>query len=384
MILTSNTIKSRYTSFVIQVCSVIFLFFCTTNRLIPLPIDKVMVFALLGLVGIWDPSQSYFKAKELALIVVIFGLAVLSSAANVILAPMIFFPALGIAFSITIAKHPRLIISSLFYALGIHILLAIIFVVLALKTGIVNDYVWSMREKGLPNVFSARGFTATVQTFGTLCMLWVVIYFIRKKQGLLNNWDRFFFVINLIGILITLNRSTYIFWMIILFFKMRKLFWSIMLFVLAFVIRFWFEIMTFLTNKDSLTARSELLEGFNISFWDSNSPIVYIFGRGINQYSPEVLAKVKWDYRTDIENGYAMILHTYGFLGLIFYVTACLFFISKFMVIRRYAEAVILFYFLFVAPYFTQEFVSTTFYLFIGTMILLYNMYKHKYQFVNE
>lgn len=357
---------------------IVAVFFCTANKIVGFPLDKLFFFLTLGTIAIANPQTAMFSAIEFVLIVSLFALAAVSSAANLTFAPMIFFPVIGISFTLLAKRQPALLLSSLYYALIIHIIIALFFVALAFA-GNETNYVWSLKEKGLPFVFAARGFTPTVQTFGTLCILWLIIYILRKQFFQQTLLDECFFVINTIAILMTLNRSTYIFWIIILFFRVRKLFWIIMVFLLGFVIRFWDAIIGFLGNKGSLEARSELLEGFNLSFWGSNSILVYVFGKGTNQLPPDILAKVKWDYRSDIENGYAMLLHTYGFLGLIFYLSLCLYFISRFVKIRKWAEVAILLYFFFVSPYFTQEFVSTSFYLFLSVMILIYGLYTGKY-----
>lgn len=372
--------KSSYRSgdTFIRFLLVLSVFFCTTNKLVGVPLDKVFFFILLATVAIAKPHSVMFSAAELALIMALFAMAAISCSVNITFSPMIFFPALGIAFALMAKRHPGLLMTALYYALAIHMIFAIIFVIMAF-VGIDNPFVWSLREKGLPFVFSARGFTPTVQTFGTLCILWLIIYLVRKQFYPVTAIDKLFFTLNTIAILITLNRSTYIFWMIVLFFRVKKLFWAIMIGLFGFVINFWEAIIGFLGNKGSLEARSELLEGFKLSFWDSNSILVYIFGKGSNQFPPDVLAKVKWDFRTDIENGYAMLLHTYGFLGLTFYLSLCFFFISRFVKLKKWADIAILCYFFFISPYFTQEFVSTSFYLFLAVMILIYGLYTGKY-----
>jgi len=372
--------KNRYRSgdMVLHGVLVLAVFFCTTNKLVGFPLDKLFFFLILGTIAVSRPRDSMFTSGEFLMIMSLFTLAALSTAVNLTFSPMIFFPTLGVAFALLVRRHPRMLISALYYALALHMIFAIIFVVMAFA-GVETNFVWSLREKGLPFVFAARGFTPTVQTFGTLCILWLIIYLLRRQFYPQTFMDKCLFLINTLAILITLNRSTYVFWMIIVFFRVRKLFWLIIIFLIGFVIRFWEAIIGFLGNKGSLEARSELLEGFNLSFWGSNSILVYIFGKGTNQLPPDILAKVKWDYRTDIENGYAMLLHTYGFLGLIFYISLSVFFIFQFVKMKKWAEVAILFYFFFVSPYFTQEFVSTSFYLFLSVMILIHDFYAGKY-----
>jgi len=124
-----------------------------------------------------------------------------------------------------------------------------------------------------------------------------------------------------------------------------------------------------------------LLEGFKISYVRSNSWIVYLFGKGNNQISDAIAKRVKWTTRTDIENGYAMLLHTYGIVGLLTYITLCLSFIFMFLKRKRIKEACFLFFYFFVTQYITQEFVSATFYMFLAVMLLMYNFYTDKKSF---
>lgn len=356
---------------------IIVLFFCTTNSLLSFPLDKlIMVLCLFTLLAA-KPQAPLFRSNEILVILILAFMGIVSSLMNATFHPMIFFPVIGSMFTVLFAKEKKILLSSLYYGIFIHTLFAILFVILAYIIG-PGDHVWPLTDKGLPFIFSARGFTPTVQTYGTLCTMWLMLFFIRKEQGHITSTDKWMYVITTLAILLTLNRSTYLFWTIILFFKMRKLFWMIVLLLLGVLVRFWEEIIAFLSNKGSLVARSELLEGFNLAYVQSGSWLVYLFGRGNNELSPSIVEKVKWDHRSDIENGYAMILHTFGALGLCCYTAICLAFIWKFIRIRRFAEAIILVYFLFVSPYITQEFVSTTFYLFLATMLYIYNYYRQQ------
>lgn len=363
--------------------AVLVMFLCTANRLISFPIDKAVMFLVLVTILFTSPREPFFRPAELVLIGMLIVLPVLSSMANLVFKPMIFFPFLGFSFAVVLSRRPNLVLGPLYYALIFHIALGLVFVALAFA-GFNNQYAWSLEEKGLPFVYSAMGFTATVQTFGTLCMLWLIIFYVRKSFYGVSRLDWFFFVINTLGVLSTLNRSTFLFWIIILFFKMRRFFTVILVVIAVFVVRFWHEVITFLGNPASIDARSELLEGFNISFWGSHSIPVYIFGKGNNQLTEAVAAKTKWDYRLDIENGYAMLLHTYGFLGLFVYIGIASFFVAAFIRIRRFAEAFIMFFFLFVSPYITQEFVSMSFYLFLSTMLIIFRIYRGDNEFIHK
>jgi hypothetical protein len=265
----------------------------------------------------------------------------------------------------------------MYYALLVHMVLGIIFLVLA-YAGFPNPFVFSLLGKGFNFLYSERGFTATVQTFGTLCLTWLLIYFLRRAYGLNSLIDRIFFFVNCLAILGSLNRSSYLFWMIIIALEETRLFIAIIVFLGIFLVRFWRGIIGFITVSSSLTVRNELLQGFNLSFVQSHSMLIYLFGKGTDKLPKDVLSKVKWDYRTDIENGYAMLLHTYGSVGLVFYLSVSVYLISMFVKLRKWTETFILIYFLFIAPYFTQEFVSITFYFFLSVLLFAYSLNNEK------
>jgi hypothetical protein len=236
----------------------------------------------------------------------------------------------------------------------------------------------SAGAKGFASLYATHGFTSTVQTYGTLCISWLMLYILRKRLGLNSGIDKFLFVITNIAILLTFNRSTYLFWLIVLFFEFRVLFWSLIVFAGIILIKFWDIITTFILSSASITSRFELLEGFNISYMQSHSIKVYLFGRGTNQISEEIAKRVKWTNRTDLENGYTMLLHSYGIIGLVIYMVVCFYFIIMFLKIKKFKEAFFLFFYFFITQYITQEFVTSTFYVFLTIMLLTYNIYVQK------
>lgn len=364
--------KARTGSTTINWMLVVVMFLCTTNQLVGFPLDKLVMLAALTLYLLLHIHSGIFRPTELLVLGSIIAIALLSSVANLTFAPMIFFPAIGTMATVIFSKQRRLLLYALYHGIFIHTLFAISFVALAYIIG-PGDHVWSLADKGLPFVFSARGFTPTVQTYGTLCILWMVLYTIRKEEGLATKADTIMFAITTLGLVLTLNRSSLLFWIILVAVKMKRLFTVIAVIMFGFLVSFWKEIIAFVTNKSSLESRSELLEGFNISYWNSNSLSVYVFGRGNNELPAHIVEKVKWDHRSDIENGYAMLLHTYGIVGLAFYLLVSITFVWALLRYRKYSEATILTYFLFVSPYLTHEFVSTTFYLFLAAILYVRN-----------
>jgi predicted MFS family arabinose efflux permease len=197
-------------------------------------------------------------------------------------------------------------------------------------------------------------------------MLWIILNFeiSERKYG----W-KFFLVI--LTLLLTLNRSSYLFLLVVLTIYNRKFLWfCLVMFVAAFVL-FYEEITGFVFNMSTLESRSELLQGFYISYWNQNSFLGYLFGKGNNFYEPEVVRLVRWQERPDIENGYAMLLHTYGFLGIFGYVVSTFLLMTYCYVKKCYKLCLILLFYFFATQFFTQEFVTNIFYLFIASILTL-------------
>src|SRR4051794_37535645 len=107
--------------------------------------------------------------------------------------------AVGLIFALILRRHPKLILHSLYHALMINIIFGLLFDALALA-GLTDEHV-SPVVKGFTFLYSPRGFTATVQTYGTLCITWLLLYQLRKELGMINHIDKIFFVINIVAIL---------------------------------------------------------------------------------------------------------------------------------------------------------------------------------------
>ncbi|SFQ26644.1 hypothetical protein SAMN05444277_107189 [Parafilimonas terrae] len=358
---------------------VLILLFCTVNKLTSVPIDKILVLLSPFLVACFNPDKKFFTSKEFLVIILFTIIAVTSSVANLCFYYIIFFPIIGLSFSIILSQYKNMVLFSLYYALFLHIVIGIVILVLAFM-GFTKLNV-SEGAKGIASLYSTHGFTSTVQTYGTLCITWLLLYLLRKKLGLNTIIDRLFFFITTLAILLTFNRSTYLFWVILLFFEFPRMFWSIAILMGAILVKFWTNITSFILSSSTIEARFQLLQGFNISYMQSGSLKVYLFGRGTNQISQEVANKVKWSTRLDLENGYTMLLHSYGLIGLCAYLFVCFYFIFLFLKINRFKEAFFLFFYFFVTQYITQEFVATTFYMFLAVMLATYDYYKQPNKF---
>ncbi len=355
---------------------VIVLLFCTINTLTSVPLDKIFLCVCIIAILFINPEKKIFTSKEFLVVLSFTVIAILSSVANLIFFPMIFFPIMGLCFAIIVSGYRHLVVFSLYYALFIHIVIGIILLILAFF-GFARFNV-SSSVKGFADLYSTHGFTATVQTYGTLCISWLLLYILRGRMGLNTGIDKLFCLVTNLAILLTFNRSSYIFWIIVLFFEFPVFFWSLTIFMTVLLINFWDILTKFLLSSGSIVSRIQLLQGFEISYMQSHSLKVYLFGRGTDQISEEVAKRVKWTNRTDLENGYTMLLHSYGIIGLVAYISVCFYFIFLFLKINRFKEAFFLFFYLFATQYITQEFVTTTFYVFLTIMLFTYKIYSQK------
>lgn len=364
---------------VINISLVILFFLISSNRLFPIPIDKVTLpFFIAAVLLVAGGTFSLLKTEFLSLIIFMIS-CMLSIAANITsFSPIIVFPALGLLFGFVVSKNVRTLLL-LYQSLLIHIILGIVLWVASYTQGM-NDYVSSMGAKGLPFLHEAKGFTATVQTFGTLCISWLLLYELKKKETGIGRWDKFFYNIVTIAILITFNRATYLAYFAYLFFTHKKLLIFYCLLLSVFVIYFIDSIMLLFLNVTSLDARSDLLEGFEKSYLDSHSILIWLFGRGNNSIPANILQNVTIYYRSDIENGHAMLLHTYGLFGYVLYITGSLYFtISTFLKRRDYFFTCFCILYLVLLPYITQEYMSTTLYIFLCVIFFRGKQLKSRY-----
>lgn len=363
----------------VNISLVILFFLISANRLFPIPIDKITLPLFISAVLLITGSTFSLLKTEFFSLIIFMIVCFLSIAANIVsFSPIIVFPALGLVFSFTVSKSERILLL-LYQSLIIHIVLGIILWISSYTQGI-NDYVSSMGAKGLPFLHEAKGFTATVQTFGTLCISWLLLYQIKKQEKSTNAWDKLFYNIVSFAILITFNRATYLAYFVYLFFTHRKLLIFYCILLSVFVIYFIDSILLLFFNVTSLDARSDLLEGFEKSYVQSNSILIWLFGRGNNSVPANILQNVTFYYRSDIENGHAMLLHTYGLLGYIIYIIGCLYFIiTTFLKRRDYFFACFSTLYLIFLPYITQEYMSTTLYIFLCVIFFRGKQLKTQY-----
>ncbi len=336
----------------------------------PLPLDK-MLMAVLVMAICWLYPDSLKQSTENYIVYGFVCLTcVLSAVVNLIIRPIPLFPIIALAFVFLVARHKQ-IIDLLFVALTWHIIMGVILLMVSYAY---KDMIFysSLAGKGLPFIHTPVGFVSTVQVFGTLCIIWMIIYFEKVKATGHKKGYKFLYFIVTLALLLTLNRSTFLFYFVLLAFKDRRLLCIyVFLIMLTIVILVKVGLGSIFFGTQTLTSRSELLEGFNLSFWRGGTIMTYIFGKGDNFLTQDILNRVKWDFRQDIENGYAMLLHTYGFFGLTIFIISGSIFVLKLILEQRWYLAAIVGYYFFVSSFFTQEFVSVSFYIFLLVILII-------------
>ncbi|MDO8967492.1 hypothetical protein [Algoriphagus sp.] len=285
---------------------------------------------------------------------------------------IIFFPIIGLAFMTLIAEEDGFL-DLIYWALFIHIVLGIFFVISSYVSGM-NSFVHPMYDKGLPFLHAAKGFTTTVQTFGTLIIAWFLIYYWRKDESKLGLMDKLAYLIVFLGLVLTFNRNSLLIYYIILFFKHKRIFWVSVIAGLGFFIYFFEFINKLIFNLSTLTSRSDLLQAFRIAFFEQTDWLGYLIGHG-NNIVDESIAKGTYYSTGYIENGTSVLLYTYGFMGYFFYLISVFVFSILFWMKGKAFYATLLFYIFIIAQQFTHEFYSTTIYILLAVFLLIFNKF---------
>ena len=286
---------------------------------------------------------------------------------------IVFFPIIGLAF-VALVGEEHTFLDLLYWALFIHIALGVLFVISSYLVGI-NSFVHPMFDKGLPFLHAAKGLTTTVQAYGTLVIGWFLIYYWRKDFSIVSLFDRIAYVVVLLGMVLTFNRNSLLVYYIILFFKHRRLFGLSILVALVFLFYFFENINKLLFNFSTIASRADLLQAFRIAFFEQTDWVGYLVGHGNNQIE-ESIARGTFYGTGYIENGTAVLLYTYGFVGYLLFLVSVLGFSVALFLRNQVFYAAIFFYVFVIGQQFTHEFFSTTFYVLLTIFVLIYNSNK--------
>lgn len=327
-----------------------------------LGIDKVLLFGFIIFFIIAKGHAVKFEYRKITSVTFVFSYIFLISMFNGVFKPIVYYPFFGLIF-VDFFTSDKSSYKVFYQVLFFYILISLIFGIASYFFGS-NIFVTTMADKGLPFVRPLMGLTTTVQTFGTLCIVWLIVHFESDE----NKFSYRFFIV-VLALIMTFNRTTYLLFFVVMSLYSRFFLVSVLILFLMAYIAFFDAFNSVIFNSSTLTSRSELLQGFYISFWNDNTLIGYLFGKADNFYSPEVVKMVKWEHRADIENLYAMVLHTYGFLGLFSYLVLGGGFVFYLLMSGYVKLSIISFFYLFVTQLFTQELVTNNFYLFLAVVM---------------
>lgn len=353
---------------------ILVLFLTSCTQLVSFQLDKALMTLFVGVLlfhffflGKRVPANSFL------VLILSFGLILLSYLVNLPMSSLIvFFPLIGLAF-VTLIGEEESFLDLLYWALFLHIILGIFFVISSYAIAM-NPFVHLMYDKGLPFLHAAKGFTTTVQTYGTLVISWFLIYYWKKEELKTSITDQVAYVIVFLGLILTFNRNSLLIYYIILFFKHKRIFWLSVLAGLAFFIYFFDFINKLIFNMSTLTSRADLLQAFRIAFFEQTDWMGYLIGHG-NNIVDDSIAKGTYYSTGYIENGTSVLLYTYGFIGYFFYLVSVFFFSVMFWLKGKVFYAAMLFYIFIVAQQFTHEFYSTTIYILLSVFLLIFNKF---------
>lgn len=325
----------------------------------PFPIDKLLI--ILYIFFLYTCKKVKLPNTDKAILGILFFTATLSFIINypngsVQIYYPIFFLLTGL-----LATHIKIDLLTVRNILSFNVLFGLAATIAAFL-GFENEFSYSLREKMLPYIYAPYGFSPTQQVYGTFCILVQIISFEYKKY----DWV---FIISLICMILTLNRCTLLFFGILLFVYKRKYFISLCIAGIILIITYWDTISTIMFSTTNLESREDLRKGAEISFWKSNDIMVYLFGRGNTNTTESIAARTYWE-RTYIEHGLDFLLHCYGYVGITIITFIMLGFILKLIKRKQLNYALITLYYLMIEPFFTHEFLASSFFYFI--FIILY------------
>jgi hypothetical protein len=244
-----------------------------------------------------------------------------------------------------------------------HLLLAIFFLIYAYGTS-KTSYVHYLYDKGLPFLIAPMGFTSTVQTFGTLCLSYIIISFKENKKS-------FFGIIVIFLLLSTFNRVSYVNILIFVFLFKPKYLWVVLLFGTLLLIVFSDYAFKILGAIGTILSRFHYLDNYLLSFENSNF-FQKIFGNSNSLITDSYILSIT--KQPLIENGFFSLLNVYGILGifLLCVLLLFLFFLDKKKLSMR--NKIYFSYFVTIGQFMTNEYFSTTFYFAVMCIIYVSNI----------
>lgn len=225
-----------------------------------------------------------------------------------------------------------------------------------------NDFSVYLEGKNFLFPVGAVGFSPTPQVYGTFCILYIWVCFERKQL----DWG---FALSVIGILLSMNRTSYVFFLFILFLYKRV--WAVLAGVCFLPILLNnVDILYNLTDSSNLDSRDQLRYGFEMHYWQSKDLLTLLIGIGNNEIAPQY-SKYNLTDRSYIENGLDFILAISGMIGFIFYMIFISLFVLKLLNKRKFKICLVFLFYMFVNQWMTQEFLASSFFFFILFVLVM-------------
>lgn len=332
------------------------------------PFDKILILPYIIISFI---KTGIIQKEQLFIILSIFIVAFLSFCIN---SPNsnyeIFYPGLWIwgAFVISKSNINLLLLRNIFF---VNVLFGIIFLILAYKD-INTMYVMDLDYKGFSlEGYAIQGFSPTPQVFGTFCILHLIISFEYKKFDLP-------FYITIVSLILSYNRASILFFVILFLIYKRKLFFMILIPLVLFIIKSK-QIVEDLFSSSTLLSRDELRKGVYWAYWQSNDTLVKLFGFG-NTNTTNYIAYRTLYGRTYIENGLDFIFYCFGIVGFILFIVLLSSFLIKLIKDKQWKILIIVSYYMLITQWLTQEFLASSFMFF---WVIIFKLIKQKSSYLS-
>lgn len=211
-------------------------------------------------------------------------------------------------------------------------------------------FIFSLANKGLPNIYAFEGFTTTPQAFASLAIL-VLMFNYNSIKGVFRRYLPF------LGLLLSINRTILLGGMLVFFYRFLFLFLPII--ALSFIFLELFSFETKLFTLQTISSRIDMLVNISSNFFSMGISGI-IFGTFMSPNFEVHSAGTKY-----IENGIMFILYYFGLVGFIAYSIFVGFLLFSAIKLKFYSKAKILIYFIFVTtivPMLTHEFLYISFY----------------------
>lgn len=334
------------------------LFFMTINNVIP--IDKISI-VLLNIM--LSPQLKRMNTKVVLVIALLFISLSISFIVNLGNSSLrIFYPLLFFS-GACLLNHRYLNIKIISYLFLPNIIVGIIGVLYSFLSDFEPNF-FAVYAWGKAFLFPtcATGFSPTPQVYGTFCVLYIWACLEKKNFDL-------GFLLSVIGILLSQNRTSFIFALFIIILYKKKFIFIIPILLLLFLY-FYSDWVEDLFNSQNLDSRVINRHQFELVYWNSYDVSRLFWGLGNNEVVPQLLGKsdVNSFY---IENGLDFVLAISGINGLILFAIIFTYFMMDLIKKRTFKICSILCYYMVVNQWLTQEFLASSFFYFILFVLVL-------------